>query len=155
MDRYAGILIPKFDFWQGVFIPDTVIPLGKGMLDRARAVYPKAPQGQKTLHALSGISVEDQGLFGALCAIVVDGAAKSNEQQVAAAITAVHLMTKDPFFLIRGTPEREGFTTSYERLNVKSSKEAKDAINRHPEVAIMKLKTLKQAKDLVNKGYQS
>jgi hypothetical protein len=155
MQRYAGILIPKFDYWQGVFIPDEIIPLGEAMLRGARQAYPSAPTGQKTISPLSGIPEQDQGLFGALCAIVIDGASKSQEEQIAAAITAVHLMTKDPFFIIKGTPEKEGFTTSYERLNVDSIAKAREAIERLPEVMVMKMKTLKQAKDLATKGRQS
>lgn len=152
---YFGVLIPEYNFWQGVYLDDAAAEVGDQFLANARLAKQQFPESGRVDRPAPGVKPEDQTIFGSLCAVMVHGALKSAELQVGGAAWAIYKMTGHKFFLVRGKRvSTGGFETQYEQMPffVTNADTARDFINSRPEVGIMKVHTLKEAEDLVRKG---
>jgi len=141
---YYGVIIPKYNYYQGFFLYE----------DSAASRYLELLRGgpfAETRKPAPGVSDADQGLLGGLCGTLVEGARTENKLLLLRVSGAISTLTDSKYFMVRGDIDSEGIATEFWRMppEISSPDAAKDYIHNLPEVLLIQGKLLKEAADLV------
>ena len=144
---YYGVIIPKYNFYQGFFLYED-----SGYLELLRLSSPW--QRCETRNPTPGVSNEDQGLVGALSATLVEGARTQNAPLLLRVGGALSALADSRYFMIRGEIDSKGIATDFWRMppEINSPDAARDYINSLPDVQLIQGKLLKEAAELVLGG---
>ena len=144
---YFGVIIPKYNYYQGFFLYED--SAATRYLELLRRDAPDLLS--ETRKAAPGVPDADQGLLGALCATLVEGARTENKPLLLRVSGAISALTDSKYFMVRGEIDSKGTATDFWRmpLNIDSPDAARDYIHSLPEVLLIQGKLLKEAAELV------
>ena len=142
-DGYYGVIIPKYDFYQGFFLYEH--PASIKHLERLR----NKPIAEIRKPA-SGVSDADQGVLGGLCAALVEGARTANQPLLIQTSGAIAILADSKYFVVRGEIDPKGIATAFWRMppEISSPDAARDYVHSLPEVQLIQGKLLKEAVEL-------
>ena len=146
-DGYYGVIIPKYNFYQGFFLYED--SAASRYLELLRRDAPGSLS--ETRKPAPGVPDADQGLLGALCAALVEGARKQHEAMLLRVSSAISALTDSKYFMVRGEIESEGTATDFWCMppEIGSPDAAKGYIHSLPDVQLIQGKLLKEAAQLV------
>lgn len=134
---YCAVVVPASKFWQGYFIDRRLQPHARGLLDRAKGATGGMVQ---TIEPMSGVN--EQEILGAMSAVLVEGALTMNMDIVGSASMALHLLTKQSFFMVIGEKHAAGTKTTFKTLSASTISRARDLIDNDPIVRNIKREIL-------------
>ena len=146
-DGYYGVIIPKYNFYQGFFLYED--SAASRYLEFLRRNAPGSLS--ETRKPAPGVPNADQGLLGALCAALVEGARTENKLLLLRVSGAVSALTDSKYFMVRGEIESKGTATDFWRMppEIGSPDAARDYIHSLPDVQLIQGKLFKEAAELV------
>ena len=146
---YYGVIIPSYDFYQGFFLYED------SATNNYLAVLRQTPSPlSETKMPAPGVSDEDQGLLGSLCATLTEGARIHNEQLLFRAGAAISSLTDSKYFVVRGEiDEAKGIYSDFWRMpsEIISPDAARVYICGLPDVLAIEARLLKQVADQIGK----
>jgi hypothetical protein len=133
---YFGVILPYYEFWQGYFLDDSAKDDAEGFIKQIRSNFDNIYMPPSAvIRPIEYISEKDQSLIGAVSSVVVDFAAKQDNERIGTASMALH-------FYIIASIDAKGTTTKIVNLpDVKSDSNAREIIDSLPAVQTIK-KTL-------------
>ena len=144
---YYGVIIPKYDYYQGFFLYED--SAASRYLELLRRDAPGSLS--ETRKPAPGVPNADQGLLGVLCATLVEGARKQHETLLSNAGGALSALTDSKYFMVRGEVDSDETTTDFWRMppEIDSPDSARDYIHSLPDVQLIQGKLLNEAAELV------
>jgi hypothetical protein len=139
---YFGILVPTALEYQGFFLYSEFDPAGQKIIDTHSGSTTKTG---KTIHPTPGVAAQDQPLFGALSASVIEAYFNQQLEAVATLGAAIRLLGRHNYFLIHGERMAAGWITKFEPLAATTAAAARAEIEAHPAVMALKAETLTRA----------
>ena len=146
---YYGVIIPKYDFYQGFFLYEDSAA-SRYYLERVRNAL--GQRLSETRMPASGIPDADQGLLGAICAALVEGARTENKLLLLRVSGAISALTNSKYFMVLGEIDSTwGIATDFWRMppEVSSPDAARDYIHSLPDVQLIQSKLLKEVAEQV------
>jgi hypothetical protein len=144
---YFGVLIPAYDFFQGFYLHDEFEGIGDTFLANVRKMFPDIPT--QVRRQTPGVVPEDQAMFGAVSAVLVEGANTNSEHLILGAGWGVAKLAHTNFFMVEATIEKGGTVTEFWPMpaEIITADAAKGYINNLPKVLEIKKRLFKQAMD--------
>jgi hypothetical protein len=91
---YFGVILPYYEFWQGYFLDDSAKDDAEGFIKQIRSNFDNIYMPPSAvIRPIEYISEKDQSLIGAVSSVVVDFAAKQDNERIGTASMALHLLT--------------------------------------------------------------
>lgn len=147
-DGYYGVIIPKYNFYQGYFLHED--SLKSGCLEHLRSTIRGSLSEVRS--PTPGISSADQGLFGALCAALVEETRIPNSALLSQIGGAISNLTSSKYYIVSGEFQEKGIKTKFWRMpaEIDSPDTARDYIHGLPEVQYIQTALLKEAYELAH-----
>lgn len=124
---YCAVVLPHLDHYQAYFIVDTPSARASALEMGLKAMLAMGPARS----------------FGAVQAVLVEGALTSDENVVAGAGLSLRNTSGSNYFYVVATREAHGTRTELHKLEASSPDEARDLINALPEVRAIQERLLK------------
>lgn len=147
-DGYYGVIIPKYNFYQGYFLYED--SASHRYLEELRKAPMKLSEGgDYTLN----LSDADQELLGGLCATLIHAAKIQKEMLLLRVSAAISVLTNGKYFVVSGVVDSDskgGIMSSFRYMpnRIDSPGAARDYIHSLPEVQLITGALLREAAEL-------
>ena len=147
---YYGVIIPKYNYYQGFFLYEEYVKAAPQNLERIRAGGRDPASLSQVRNPTPGLSAADEGVFGAVTAALVEGARAQNVGLLSGAAGIISALTNSKYFMVRGEIDPKGTATDFWRMppEISSPDAARDYIHGLPDVQLIQGKLLKEAAEL-------